>query len=82
MSFICPDCSKSCKTKGSLKLHMKSHQDMHEKEKECNVVIEQKTKECVDMKTQLKQIYSQLEQFKIDMNHKIQFQMDEIQKLL
>ncbi len=72
----CPDCGKICKTKASLKLHMKSHQDMHQKEEELTKVF------ATEKQNVLLEVLSQLEKLKIDTNNKIQEQIDRIQSLL
>ena len=42
--LVCPDCNKVCKTKSALKIHQKSHADMHVVSNELNQVINSKDK--------------------------------------
>lgn len=80
--FICPDCNKVCKTKASLKLHSKSHQDMHEKETQLNKVIAEDKKVITTTNDALKEVLSQLERLKLDTTNRIQEQIDRIQSLV
>jgi TolA-binding protein len=78
----CSDCGKVCKTKGSLKLHMKSHEDMHQKEEELNKVIHKEKETLTNTKDQIKEIIQQLEQLKVETNDRIQKQIEKMQCLL
>ncbi len=78
----CKDCGKICKTKTALKIHIKSHSDMHQKEEELNKVIDKEKQTMTDMKEQVKDIINQLEQLKIETNGRIEAQIEKMKKLL
>ena len=85
----CPDCSKVCKTKSSLTLHMKSHSDMHKKEEELTKVINEEKKSSQQAKKDLthtqdvvKNIISELEALKVNTSARIQEQIDSLKQLL
>lgn len=77
-SHICPDCNKSFKTKSALKVHVKTHDDMHQKSDELTKVIqtEKQEKDAVALnlkqtKVELQKIKDRLQAIKLDIEEQI-----------
>ena len=43
--FKCPDCGKVCKTKGALKIHIKTHDDVHQFKEKYEAEVKEKENE-------------------------------------
>lgn len=78
----CNDCGKICKTKAALKMHIKSHDDMHKKEEEMNKVLDKEKQNVSGIKDQIKDVINQLEQLKVETNERIDIQIEKMKKML